>query len=259
MRQKILLIILLALFLQGSACSLPATQSPPLATQQPLTSTLDVNALSTQVVATVYAAALTASAPPTTVTVSVPTITITPSYVKPELRFDDDTNCRGGPGIRFTLVRIFKAGEIAEPIGLPLQGNYWLVKSPSGSDICWVVGDFATPSGSVTQLPKMTIPPTYTALPVPIAPRLKSWDYSCAYANNACTVTVILVWEDLTDNESGYNIYRNSELIASLAPNANTFTDVTYLGYDQAVTYYVEVYNADGLRARTQDIKVTNK
>jgi hypothetical protein len=246
MRQNIIHIILSTMLL--CACSLPEAEQPTV------TSGPDISALKTQAVATVYADALTASVPTITPTV----LTSTPTYAKPAMHFDEDTNCRRGPGIKFELVEVIKAGQTAEPLGA--QGNYWVVKSSSGSGPCWVVADFATPSGEVAQLPKMTAPATYTPRPVPLAPALQSWDYSCEFVFNnsqsASTLTVVLKWQDLSASEVGYSVYRNKELVASLAENSTTYTDTTYLSYGDAATYYVEAYNYDNA-ARSREVKVS--
>jgi uncharacterized protein YraI len=246
MYQKILHIFL-AIILLG-ACNMPTGE------QSISTSTPDVGALRTQAVATVIAGAQTAAVPTITATV----LTSTPTYAKPAMLFDEDTNCRSGPGIKFELVTVIKAGQTAEPLGA--QGNYWVVKSPSGGGTCWVVADFATPSGEVARLPKMTAPATYTPRPVPLAPALKSWDYSCEYALNnsqsASTITVILKWQDLSNSEIGYSVYRNSELVASLPENSITYTDAAYLNYGEAATYYVEAYNYDNA-ARSKEARVS--
>jgi uncharacterized protein YraI len=249
MRLKMLSIVFLTFLL--SACSSPATE-PPVISPSP-----DVSVLSTQAVATVYAAAQTASAP--TATIATPILpTATPTFAKPVMHFDADTNCRSGPGIKFSLVGVIKAGQTAEPLGLPAQSNYWVVKSPTGNGDCWVVADYITPSGNMTMIPKVTAPPTYTPRPVPVAPALASWDFSCAYAfansQSASTVTVILKWQDSSEFEIGYGVYRNGELIASLSENATTYTDIAFLSYGETVSYYVEAYNYDGA-ARSKVVK----
>jgi len=239
--------LVLLIFLLASCGEAPAVTQPiPTASATP-----DVGALSTQVVATVYAAAKTSSAPSITPTQPTPTAT----YVPPVVRFDSDSNCRSGPGIKFPLLEVLKAGQTAEPLGYHSEGKYWVVKYSQGNEGCWVVADFVTPSGSIETLPNMTLPPTYTPEPAPAAPKLTTWDYSCEFANEICTVTLILEWQDLANNETGYSIFRNNELVANLSPNAITYTDIIYLGRNQAATYFVQAYNFDGA-ARSADIKI---
>lgn len=242
MIQKRFCMIFLATFL--TACNTP--------TARPVTiSTPDVGAIQTQVVATVYAEALTASVPTITPTQFTPT----PTYDPPKAHFDEDSNCRVGPGIKFVLVAIIKAGQTAELVGAPPQGNYWVVKNPSGNEACWVVRDFATPSGSVETLPTVGAPATYTPQPAPPAVTLKTWKYSCAYAaNNSSAVTINLEWDDLSDYEFGYNIYLNNKVIAGLGANSTAYTDITYLANGQAATYFVEAYNFDGV-GRSREVK----
>jgi hypothetical protein len=232
------------------ACNLPATQSP-MASPTP-----DVGALQTQAVATIYAG-ITASIPPIpspTITPVLPTLTPTPAL--PKIYFAGDTNCRQGPGVRFPLVTVIKEGQTAKLAGKPQQGDYWVVVNPNGSGQCWVVRDFATPSGVNDDLAVVTAPPTYTSMPRPAAPALANWDFSCEYASadgQSFTITVQLRWHDMSESELGYNIYRNDELIASLPPDTTAYTDVTYLVVGQGVTYIIEAWNSDGV-ARSKPI-----
>jgi len=145
-------------------------------------------------------------------------------------------------------VTVIKEGQTARLAGKPQQGDYWVVVNPNGSGQCWVVRDFATPSGVSDDLAVVTAPPTYTSMPRPAAPALANWDFSCEYASadgQSFTITVELRWHD-SESELGYNIYRNDALIASLPPNTTAYTDVTYLVSGQGVTYIIEAWNSDG-------------
>jgi len=247
MVQKILYIALLTTLL--AACTLPKVAG----IDRP---TVDVATLKTQAVATVVAAAHATATTGSSPVVSTPT----PTSDKMVLRFDADTNCRGGPDVRFERVAIIKAGQIVDAQGAPTQGNYWVVKNPNGSGLCWVVADFVTPSGNMGQLPKMTAPPTYTAQPAPRGPSLISWDYSCEFASNdnqsGSNVTVTLKWQDVSNNEQGYNVYRNDAQVVSLAANSVEYSETVYLGYGDTESYFIEAYNTDGT-ARSKVISIS--
>jgi hypothetical protein len=247
MYQKILHIICFTLLL--AACNASATE--PAGTPTP-----DIGVIKTQAVGTVIAAAKTAAVPTITPTVLTPT----PTFVKPSIHFAEDTNCRSGPGVRFGLIKNIKAGETAEPVGQPVNGGYWVVKSPGRNEPCWVVAEFATPSGSIDRLPKMTTPPLPTPQPVPEAPTLTGWDFSCVYpftnSQAGATANVVLKWADPSPFIVGYGIYRNNTLITSPAATINTYTDTFYLSYGESATYYVLAYNYDG-SARSKEITIS--
>ena len=243
--KKWLVIILISIFM--TACNLPkqANSSSP---------TPDVNKLVTQAFATL---AVTQMASSTSTAATIPTSTIS-ATTPPKIYFDGDTNCRTGPGTKFTLVTKIKEGQAAELMAQSGNNLYWVVKNPSGADLCWVVRDFATPQGNIDKLALATAPPTYTPMPHPEAAILADWTFSCEYTSandlTTSTITVELKWRDMSDYELGYDIYRNDELIVSLPPNTTNYTDVTYLVYGQGVTYVIEAWNNDGAE-RSKDAK----
>jgi hypothetical protein len=250
MHKKTLVLILVGVFLV--ACNVPgqAPSSP---------ATPNVDALVTQALATLAVTQMASSTP--TLSTSTPTI---PATEAPKIYFAGDTNCRTGPGVKFTLVTIIKEGQTAQLVGQSGQvassanNLYWVVTNPNGSGPCWVVRDFATPQGNIDKLVMATPPPTYTPMPRPEAPLLADWQFSCEYASpndqTTSTITVELKWRDMSDYELGYDIYRNDELLASLPANTTAYTDVTYLVYGQGITYSIEAWNNDGV-VRSKDAK----
>jgi len=189
------------------------------------------------------------------------TPTITPTYETPTARFKGDTNCRSGPGTAYEVITVARSGQKAEIVGKAEQGNFWLIKNPnpqgasSEAGTCWVAGDFAQTSGSLHVLPTVTAPPTPTAAP-PKAPTWKTWNYSCAFAPGGSNATVQLAWSDNAQNEDGYNVYRNDQVVASFGPNASAYTDVAFVTAGGSLTYVIEVYSAAG-RARSSPVTVT--
>lgn len=236
-----LVILLISIFL--TACNMPEQASS-------LSPTPDINQLVTQAFATM-AVTQTASSTPTAATTPTPTVT-----QSAKIYFDGDTNCRTGPGVRFTLVTKIKQGQTAELVGqsgpIAASGNvlYWVVTNPNGGGPCWVVRDFATPQGNLDKLAMATAPATFTPAPTPQAAILADWTFACEYASandtSLSTVTVELKWRDMSDFEMGYDIYRNDEMIVSLPANSTSYTDVAFLGYGQGLTYVIEAWNNDG-------------
>lgn len=240
MFKRMPVLILLGVLL--AACNLPG-----LARSSPSKS--EVDALVTQALATLSTRAASS----------------TPGVVSTEpskIYFAGDTNCRSGPGIKFSLVTTIKSGQSAQLAGQPEQGEYWIVLNPNGAGPCWVVRDFATPGGDTAQVARMTAPPTYTPMPHPLAPALADWTFSCAYTKandqSSITVTVELKWHDMSDYEFGYNIYRNGELLIGLPQNSTAYTDVTYLAAGQGISYVIEAWNYDGV-ARSKSANVQCK
>jgi CSLREA domain-containing protein len=69
--------------------------------------------------------------------------------------------------------------------------------------------------------------------------------------NQVCTgqtYAVTLGWIDAADNEDGYRVYRDGTLIATLGPNAKSFTDSP--PYGGPYTYGVEAFNSAGSSSR---------
>jgi len=150
---------------------------------------------------------------------------------------------------------VVRSGQKAEIIAKADKGNYWVIKNPNGEGTCWVAGDFAQTSGSLHILPTMIAPPTPTPEP-PKAPTWKNWSYSCAFATGGSDATVELIWSDNSKNETGYNIYRNDQLLVSFGPDTTAYTDVAFVAFGQSVSYVVEAYNDAG-RVRSSAVTAT--
>jgi hypothetical protein len=190
------------------------------------------------------------SSTPSQVMTATQTGTITPTYSAPMLRFDGNTNCREGPGTEYKVVTVLHSGQQVEPAGV--QGNYWIVKNPNGKGTCWVAADFATPSGSTWTLTTMTAPPPPTSEP-PTAPTWSKWHYNCVFAPGGFTLTMNLVWTDLANNETGYRVYRDGQVVATLGAGSNSYTDVAFDQSGKTLSYYVEVYK-DSVHASSSTI-----
>jgi uncharacterized protein YraI len=251
--KKFIIVILLLFTL--TACNLPQTA-------QQAAPTIDsglVGTIAAQTLEVMYTpipssteTPIPTSTPNATATM---TATITPTYEMPMARFNGDTNCRSGPGTAYEVITVARSGQKAEIIGKAEQGNFWLIKNPNREGTCWVAGDFAQTSGSLHVLPTVTAPPTPTAAP-PKAPSWKTWTYSCAFAPGGSDATVQLVWADNAQNEDGYNVYRNDQMIVSLGPNTTAYTDVAFVKAGGSLTYIIEVYSAAG-RALSSAVTVT--
>ena len=249
-RQKPLLTFILVGLL--TACNLPARPTSAPGIDQAVAGTLvamTLEALRTKMPESTAPAtnppllnSPTASATPNQAVTPTPTGTITPTYSVPMLTFNVNSNCREGPGTDFKVVIVFKTGEQVEAIGT--QGLYWIVKNPKGNS-CWVANDLASPSGSVWSLPSMTAPPAPSANP-PTAPGWSKYNYNCVYASGGNTVTMNLVWSDRSNNETGFKVYRDGQVISEMAADSTSYTDVTFVGSGKSLQYTIEAFSAAG-------------
>ena len=237
---------LASLFLIASilACNIPSSpeQVPPPSDVQ-TSAALTVEALlAPSVTATVHRE--TATSVPNTITPTVgPTGTITPTYSVPMLKVLQQTNCRMGPGPDYEVVYTYLAWKELEIVGAYPQENYWLVKSdqsPTGT--CWLWGEYVEVSGSYWAVSSVTPPPTAT-IPPPQAPVAK-WEYFCSYATGK--IDVSLKWTDVANNETGYRIIRNGQVVAELPANSISYSESIDLVAGEKIIYEVEVFNSTG-------------
>jgi len=166
--------------------------------------------------------------------VLTPTPPPTPTPVSPMAAFVQNANCRRGPGTRYFVVTSFLAGAQVELTGrsepgLPL---WWLV---GGGWNCWLSDVTVQTSGDVDRLP--VVPGT----PVPAAPTQLT--IAREYCVQGQMFRVTLQWVDAATNETGYRVYRDGVLLATLPANTTTFTDSPPLG--GPYTYAVESITAD--------------
>jgi hypothetical protein len=66
---------------------------------------------------------------------------------------------------------------------------------------------------------------------------------------------VYLSWEDVSDNEDGFRIYRNGVAIGETGPGENVFDDSTVVLHGQ-YTYSVTAFNAAGESAHSRSVDI---
>ena len=242
-RAQILAMIFLLLAL--TACSRPSSAAAP-------TQPIDQSLVGTMVAMTLEAMYTPMPTPvstlaytPTAAGTATQTPTITPTYSLPTLSFNGNTNCRKGPGTVYDVVTVLRAGVKVEAVGRLEKTNYWLVKKPGGADTCWVADDFAQPSGSIQILPTVTAPPLPTPKP-PTAPSWSTWSYSCEFASGGSNITMHLAWTNRSGDATGFTIYRDDKPVATLGPDATTYTDIAFVATGQSMSYKIEVQNNAG-------------
>ena len=107
-----------------------------------------------------------------------------------------------------------------------------------------------TLQGGATQTRTAFITPTVPASPIstPFPPNTPVWSvytYTCENIADGGTMTMNLTWSDRSTSEEGYNIYRDEQLIATLAPNSTNYVDVAFVATGKTLSYFVEAFNTD--------------
>ncbi|RJP51017.1 MAG: hypothetical protein C4583_09490 [Anaerolineaceae bacterium] len=92
--------------------------------------------------------------------------------------------------------------------------------------------------------------PTGPALPIstPFPPNTPVWSiytYTCEFSAGGGTMTMELTWDDRSENEEGYTVYRDEQAIATLAPNSTYYVDVAFVAKGKALSYFVEAFNTE--------------
>jgi len=170
------------------------------------------------------------------------TTTVTPTYSVPMLTVKESTNCRKGPGEEYEIIFTYLSGKKLEIVGRYDPGNFWLVKSsesPTGT--CWLWGQYVDVTGSYWAVSSVTPPPTASAAP-PGGLSIQKWNFAC---NNG-TLTFTLSWTDKENNETGYRIFRDGEVLAELPANSTSYVDTMTLEFGEDPEYYLQVYSPGG-------------
>ena len=90
----------------------------------------------------------------------------------------------------------------------------------------------------------MTATTISTSLP-PNVPVLSAYNYTCKLASGGANMTMNLAWTDRSSSEEGYKVYRDGQVIATLAPNSTFYVDTAYVATGKTLSYSVEAFNKD--------------
>lgn len=246
MKKNSLLLLLLASITIFTSCSLPQ--------RDPNLNLLDKTILETSVASTLTAihqgkisqTPIATFEPPTNTptpfdfSTLTSTPTVTPTFSLPTVYFDSNVNCRMGPGTDYGIIVLIKEGSTAEILGT--NGTHWVVQPTNTSDICWVPAEFVTPEGSYWVVGTMTQPSTPTPIP-PTSPGWKRWYYSCSYQNGNSILTMEMEWIDKSNNEEGFRVFRDNDMIAEVPANTISFIDVVTVESGQKFNYRIQVFS----------------
>ena len=257
------IILSMVLIAALTACNLPSGS----ATDEPVDLALTITALANGGVANLPSATsgpLDTATPQFTATLE---LTATPSV--PEVTVSQNTNCRSGPGVAYDNIGALLIGQKGIVVGKNTSTGYWIINNPGKTGTCWLFPQYATVSGNTANLQEYSIPPTPTptatatftptptlAPPAPVNnPTIVK---NCALGNAIPPQTFlyqgVLNWEDKSNNEDGFNIYRNGALLTSIPANTTTYNLPPFGPFPIGVPiqYGVEAFNAAG----KADIKI---
>lgn len=236
--------------LSALACNIGAATPPP--TESPfIQPTQDVNIAITYAVQTLQAQTLVAQN-------LALTTTPTPVSLIPTVSVTTDTNCRTGPNVNYNLVTVFKIGASAEVVAT--YPNYWVIEYLGGNGAtCWLWDKYATVTGDTSQLPLATpppLPPTPTPEPsAPKSPKFEDISKTCENITQpgdifpSWKVTVVIKWNDRSEDEKGFYIYRSGSLLAEVDKNEEEYTDIFTQGLiiqGSDLEYGIQSYNDEG-------------
>ena len=114
------------------------------------------------------------------------------------------------------------------------------------------------PTGTIAALPlqetqTVIIIPTYTLptmaaspMSTPFPPNVPTWsayNYTCELTVGGGTITMNLAWNDRSNDEQGYKVYRDQQVIATLPPNSTSYVDIASVATGKTLSYSVEAFN----------------
>ena len=107
------------------------------------------------------------------------------------------------------------------------------------------------PTGSVATMTlqeTQTVTPTDTmptAVASPNTPTWSAYNYTCELIVGGGTMTMHLAWNDRSNSEDGYKVYRDQQVIATLPPNSTSYVDVAFVATGKKLSYSVEAFDQD--------------
>lgn len=171
--------------------------------------------------------------------VSIPLEAATPTPIgSPEPAMVEVTKnafCRKGPGVNYDDVETLLERQAAMAEGRNEDGTWWFILHPDGTTRCWISNTTVKVSGPVDQLPLLP------------APALPDEPAQFVVKDRVCTpngFSLSLSWTGPGTDLSGYRLYRNGELIATLNPNKASYDDNPPM--NQFLSYELATYNEHG-------------
>jgi hypothetical protein len=183
------------------------------------------------------------AAPPTPTPVYTPTPVFTPTPAGVFGMLNKNAFCRRGPGTAYYDRGTFNQGEQLRLEGVSAPGQpvwYWALM-PGDAGHCWLSQVVLDVVGPVETLPVTDAPP------IPATPTgLEIGRRLCATSNKAYVIRI--EWIDAANNETGYRVYRDGALLATLPAGETSYTENPPFG--GPYTYAVEAFNKDAVSAQ---------
>jgi hypothetical protein len=148
------------------------------------------------------------------------------------------------PIISILLVTILSSCNLPSRFSLPTQTT---AQNLIGTAVAMTLLANPTQTQTATITPTF-IAPTVTASPIPTltppnTPIWSAYNYTCELAVNGGDMTMNLAWTDRSNSEEGYKVYRDEQVIATLAPNSIFYVDVAFVATGKTLSYKVEAFN----------------
>lgn len=161
--------------------------------------------------------------------------------------------CFRGPGYPYEVVSSVQEGTEVYLLGIGEFPSWLIIDNPIYTGVhCWIDADALDidPNFNLNDLQvyKAPILPTSTFTPVPKVVTPPNSPSGLVPTEISCNTTdgyvVMLSWKDNANNETGYRVYRNDNLIATLGSNVTEYTD--HPPGSGPYSYQVEAFNSAG-------------
>ncbi len=194
---------------------------------------------------------------------------------------DQNYNCREGNSTSFDIADTLLKGQEYSPLGIGGDQLWLQFAGPTYGELCWAPTSGFTlllngEQVQLAQLPKellstVAYPLAPTATPDPDegdgdqgetdgqsgidgqdgagGPTTPAAPGGLAAKEVACSANgyeVMLTWNDNSDNESGFRIYHNGKVVATVGPNVTKYAHTVPGNWGQQQIYYVEAFNDAG-------------
>ncbi len=142
--------------------------------------------------------------------------------------------------IAFCLIAALSACSLPSRLGLLTQTTG---QNPTGAVATMTLQETQTVTPTDTML--TAIPSPMSTPAPPNAPTWSTYNYTCEFTGGGGTMTMHLAWNDRSNSEDGYRVYRDQQVIATLPPNSTSYVDVTFVATGKTLSYSVEAFNQD--------------
>jgi hypothetical protein len=240
MKMKFRWMIVCALIMAITACTTTPTQSA--ADEAMLGTIVALNVQLTQSAATLTSVVAQQSATPEKTNTPMrtatytPTITLTPTPLSGVwLTFDQDTNCRSGPGTYYMKVATVEAGNKLQALARSTDGNFYYVRYfDTSNHYCWVTKDTSYHTGNPNSLQVYTVEPTKT---VTLTPTTEA-GFLVSYSSlQSCNSEYFL---NFNVTNVGYTMWQSIKIVivdntskVTVTSTADTFTGYAGCGASQ--------------------------